>query len=141
MAKTSQDDQTAFCAAEATLDHFHLQAKRVSILLTDDVTIHEMNRAFRGMDRPTDVLSFAAREGEALLQGKGYEFLGDIAVSMDTAQKQAEAYGQTRQRELAFLVIHGMLHLLGYDHMEEEEERIMREQQRAILDSMGAIWR
>lgn len=136
ITKTQQEEQTTFQAAQTVLDYFRIRASRVSILLTDDATIQVMNRTFRGIDRPTDVLSFAAREGEILLQGKGYEFLGDIAVSVETAKRQADEYGQTRQRELAFLVVHGMLHLLGYDHMEAEEEEEMREKQRVILNLM-----
>ena len=104
--------------------------------MVDDEEIHEMNRSYRGIDRPTDVLSFPTRDGDALL-GPPDGFLGDIVISMDRAVQQAEEYGHSLKRELSFLAVHGTLHLLGYDHMEEEEKRIMFEKQDAILLYMG----
>lgn len=120
-------------AAEASLMYFDLSHESVTISVVDDSMIHKMNREFRAKDRPTDVLSFAAREGEPIAQAKGFEFLGDIIISLETAKRQANEYKQSVARELAFLTIHGMLHLLGYDHMTPEEEQEMRECQRNIL--------
>ena len=111
----------------------------VSLMFTDDETIHEMNREYRGIDRPTDVLSFALEEGEEeeIYGGPEENLLGDIIISVETATRQAEDYGHSVEREMAFLALHGMLHLLGYDHMEEEERQEMRAQEEAILASLG----
>lgn len=111
----------------------------VSLMFTDDETIHEMNREYRGIDRSTDVLSFALEEGEEeeIYGGPEENLLGDIIISVETATRQAEEYGHSVEREMAFLALHGMLHLLGYDHMEEEERQEMRAQEEAILASLG----
>lgn len=111
----------------------------VSLMFTDDETIHEMNREYRGIDRPTDVLSFALEEGEEeeIYGGPEENLLGDIIISVETATRQAEEYGHSVEREMAFLALHGMLHLLGYDHMEEDERQEMRAQEEAILASLG----
>ena len=111
----------------------------VSLMFTDDETIHEMNREYRGIDRPTDVLSFALEEGEEeeIYGGPEENLLGDIIISVETATRQAEEYGHSVEREMAFLALHGMLHLLGSDHMEEEERKEMRAQEEAILASLG----
>ena len=111
----------------------------VSLMFTDDETIHEMNREYRGIDRPTDVLSFALEEGEEeeIYGGPEENLLGDIIISVETATRQAEEYGHSVEREMAFLALHGMLHLLGYDHMGEEERKEMRAQEEAILASLG----
>lgn len=111
----------------------------VSLMLTDDESIHEMNREYRGIDRPTDVLSFALEEGEEeeIFGGPEENLLGDIIISVETAVRQAEEYGHSVEREMSFLALHGMLHLLGYDHMEEEERQEMRAQEKAILAALG----
>lgn len=96
--------------------------------LTDDATIHELNRDYRGKDRPTDVLAFAQREGEG-----GHlcpEILGDIVISLDTAERQAS---RGLYAELVFLAAHGLCHLLGYDHRDDEEERVMNERMKALI--------
>lgn len=122
-------------AAEAALLH-EGRSGDVTVLLTDDAAIHTMNRVYRSVDRPTDVLSFPAREGERVLQiPDGY--LGDIAISVDTAKRQAEEYGHSFSRELSFLTVHGMLHLLGYDHMNENDRMRMFALQDQILEEIG----
>ena len=108
----------------------------VTVELTTPEGIQSLNRDFRNVDAVTDVLTFPAWEGEALLAPPdGY--LGDIAICLARAQEQAAAYGQSLRRELAFLAVHGTLHLLGYDHMEPVQERAMFERQDAILEEMG----
>ena len=102
----------------------HGPKKRVSVLVTDDEDIRGLNRQFRDIDKPTDVLSFPSQE-----EG----FLGDIAISLEKAQAQADEYGHSLEREVAFLTAHAMLHLFGFDHMEEKDDRVMRQQQREIL--------
>ena len=100
----------------------------VSLLFTDDEAVRELNSRYRGLDSSTDVLSFPS--GEA-------GFLGDIAISVPRAQQQAEEYGHPLAREVAFLTVHAMLHLFGYDHIEEADEAKMRERQREILKNAG----
>ncbi len=116
-----------------------------NIVIADDAYLWELNRQFRGIDRATDVLSFPANDlqgtmSEALKAGlepelgeEGELFLGDIFISIEHATAQAEEYGNTLTQELCFLAVHGMLHLMGYDHMQEQEEQVMRQKQREAL--------
>lgn len=111
----------------------------VSVVFCDDAHIHELNRTYRGVDRPTDVLSFALNEGEEpdIVNGPAENLLGDIIISLDTAARQAEEYGHSLEREMAYLVIHGMLHLLGYDHEKDEDKAEMREEEEYVLGLLG----
>lgn len=119
----------------------------VSVLLTDNEGIHELNRDYRGVDRPTDVLSFPANElspGEfdaALCEEDpetGRVFLGDMAISLEKCEAQAEEFGHSFERELMYLTVHSTLHLLGYDHVDEAEmKRQMRGREDAIMSRLG----
>ncbi|GAB7386323.1 rRNA maturation RNase YbeY [Bacillaceae bacterium] len=108
----------------------------LAITLVDDARIRELNRQYRGVDRPTDVLSFPMLEGEEDFPVAGGEvptLLGDIVISVPRAVEQAEEYGHSFERELGFLVVHGFLHLLGYDHHDEAAEKKMFARQEEIL--------
>jgi probable rRNA maturation factor len=106
----------------------------LSIVLADDPTVHELNREYRGTDAPTDVLSFAQSEGEAFAQPEGAaRHLGDVVISVDTARRQAQEYGITLQDEVSHLLVHGILHLLGYDHEAADEADVMRAHEDAVL--------
>ena len=109
----------------------------VSVSFVDNAFIHQLNRDYRKIDRPTDVISFAFLDGEsdreAQLNGGGIVCLGDIYISIDKAKEQAEEYGHSLNRELSFLFVHGLLHLLGYDHMTPEDEKVMFALQDEIL--------
>lgn len=108
----------------------------VDITLVDDAAIHELNRTYRGIDRPTDVLSFALDEGEEEPEVDDDEIehlLGDVIISAPTAVRQGEEYGHGLEREMTYLAVHGMLHLLGYDHMEEKDKLIMRKREEEVL--------
>ena len=123
----------------------------VSLLLTDDETIHQINKEQRDIDRATDVLSFPmtdyVTEGDfAFLEEEGADcfhpetgelLLGDIVISGDKVLQQAESYGHSPLREYAFLIVHSLLHLVGYDHMEEQEAKRMEKKQADVLESMG----
>ncbi len=112
----------------------------VSISLVDDETIHEYNLQFRNKDKSTDVLSFPLGENGVydVNPDTGRFLLGDIVISLETAIRQAKIFGHTVERELAFLTVHSMLHLLGYDHENGGlEEARMREKEEAILTSLG----
>ena len=108
----------------------------VDITLVDDAAIHELNRTYRGIDRPTDVLSFALDEGEEEPEVDDDEIehlLGDVIISAPTAVRQGEEYGHGLEREMTYLAVHGMLHLLGYDHMEEKDKLIMHKREEEVL--------
>ncbi|CDD55820.1 rRNA maturation RNase YbeY [[Bacteroides] pectinophilus] len=124
----------------------------VNVLLTDNESIHETNREYRGVDAPTDVLSFPMIDYEApadfaFLEDSPVEdyfdpdtgelLLGDIVISVEKVMEQAEKYGHSVKRELAFLVAHSMLHLFGYDHMEPDEAEVMEDKQNQILLNIG----
>ena len=123
-------------AAQKALD-YEGQTGDLTILIDTPDHIRELNRSFRNVDRVTDVLTFPAWEGEISLCADGY--LGDIMICYERAKEQAFEYGHSLERELSFLAVHGVLHLLGYDHMTEADERVMRERQTAILDSIGVV--
>ena len=108
----------------------------VDITLVDDAAIHELNRTYRGIDRPTDVLSFALDEGEEEPEVDDDEIehlLGDVIISAPTAVRQGEEYGHGLEREMTYLAVHGILHPLGYDHMEEKDKLIMRKREEEVL--------
>jgi probable rRNA maturation factor len=120
----------------------------VSVVFSDDATVHELNREYRGIDRPTDVLSFglsdiaAPVESEPAIPGfvlppdTGLE-LGEIVISQETAARQAAEHGRAPDHELAHLVVHGVLHLLGHDHAVPEEEARMRAREDEVLIACG----
>lgn len=127
------------CHAVLTYEGFDDDAE-VSVMLVNDAKIREMNNEFRGIDRKTDVLSFPLGENGEFDENPetGAGMLGDIVISLETAQKQAEVYGHSLEREIGFLTVHSMLHLLGYDHEESSlQERLMREKEEAILTDLG----
>lgn len=109
----------------------------VDITIVDDEEIHTLNREYRNVDRPTDVLSFALDEGEEdepeLIDGPEEHLLGDIIISAETAQRQGEEFGHGLEREIVYLAVHGLLHLLGYDHMTDEDKKIMRAREEEAL--------
>lgn len=111
----------------------------VSLVLTSDQEIQELNRTYRGIDRPTDVLSFPQEEGEGewIAPPTGVRNLGDIVISYRRAEEQAEEYQHSLQRELGYLIAHGTLHLLGYDHETEPERQEMRQREERALTAAG----
>jgi probable rRNA maturation factor len=112
----------------------------VSLVLTDDAGIAALNREFRGVDAPTDVLSFPQLDAAGPVTAVPADaplLLGDIVVSLQRAEAQAHEYGHTRARELGFLLAHGLLHLLGYDHETATEAATMEARQEAVLHALG----
>jgi probable rRNA maturation factor len=108
----------------------------VSIMLVDDQYIHALNLHYRMMDKPTDVLSFSQIEGDEQSVFEGVTALGDIVISIDTADRQADSGGRSLDDELEILTIHGMLHLLGYDDSDDDLADIMREREKGILNGL-----
>jgi probable rRNA maturation factor len=121
----------------------------VALSFVDDQEIHQLNKDYRGIDRPTDVLSFAMQEETDEELGIIYEvedesdpipyegMLGDIIISVERAKVQSEEYGHSLERELGFLFVHGFLHLIGYDHQDDESEAVMTKKQEAVLQQAG----
>lgn len=111
----------------------------ISVTIVDNEEIHSINLKHRGIDRPTDVLSFPLIdfEKESLPDDGSKIYLGDIIISIERAIEQAKEYGHSIDREIGFLTAHSMLHLLGYDHMVEEEEKIMFKKQEEILNNLN----
>ena len=124
---------------------------QINVLLTDNEGIHSYNKEYRGIDRETDVLSFPNLDFEAESDfgaveenyadcfdpDSGELVLGDIIISVDKVREQAKSYGHSEKREFAFLIAHSMLHLCGYDHMEETEAKRMEEKQENVLQALG----
>ena len=109
-----------------------------NLIIVDNVYIHELNKNYRGIDRETDVITFALEDEDSLIMPEEVERnLGDIYISIDKARSQAEEYGHGLLRELSFLAVHGFYHLLGYDHMTEEEEKVMFKKQEEVLEDYG----
>ncbi len=106
-----------------------------NVIFVDSNTIHDINKTYRNVDRVTDVISFALEDNKTI--ELDHRLLGDIYICVERAEEQAKEYGHSFLRELAFLTIHGLLHLLGYDHMEKEEEQIMFQKQEDILNEFG----
>jgi probable rRNA maturation factor len=118
---------------DSTLKHENAEGSIFSIIFVGDEEIHEINRDYRGVDRITDVISFAFEDdGEKLYNN--IRVLGDIYICIPQMKRQAVDYGHSEKRELSFLTVHGLLHLLGYDHMKEEDEKVMFGLQEMILD-------
>ena len=136
----SEEERAAVRRAIETVGRLYgAEGAEVSVTLTDDAHIHVINREYRNVDRPTDVISFALTESEEpeIIGGGEHEVLGDLIISLERMRAQAAEYGHTELRELSFLTVHGMLHLLGYDHMEAEERQEMEEEQRAVMEELG----
>lgn len=113
----------------------NLEQAIFNIILVDNTYIHTLNKDYRGIDRPTDVISFALEDEKEM--ESPIRVLGDIYISVDKIKEQSEAYGHSYLREFAFLSVHGLLHLLGYDHQTIEEEKEMFAYQEEILNEAG----
>lgn len=147
-------EEVARLVVDAALDIVRCPYEsEIDLLLTHDEEIHEMNREHRGIDRPTDVLSFPMlefaipgdfsgidEEAEDVFNPESGELmLGDIVISADRVLAQADEYGHSPRREYAFLIAHSILHLCGYDHMEEDERAVMEEKQREIMEKINIL--
>lgn len=128
-------------AAEACLRQENMDQERcqVSVSFVDEETIQELNRTYRDVDSITDVLSFPQFDDLAELPEEGIFSLGDVVICQQRAREQAEEFGHSYERELIYLFTHSMLHLLGYDHMEEEDQREMRAQEEAVMTYLGLV--
>lgn len=148
--KLSVDDelqQLVQLVADTALEHEGFDKKsEISVLFVDNEQIKEINNDFRQIDSATDVLSFPMLDfdGARVIDGVGDSYLGtvvlgDIVLSLERAAAQAEEYGHSYKREVGFLVCHSMLHLLGYDHENEDERSVMRDKEETILEKIGLV--
>ena len=115
------------------LDTERVSNAEFSVIITDNKTIKDLNKKYRDIDKETDVISFALEDEKEENVYLEKRILGDIYISIDKAKDQASEYGHSLTRELSFLAVHGLLHLLGYDHMNENDEKIMFSKQELIL--------
>ena len=125
-------------AADTVGELYGVENSEFSVTLTDDEHIHALNKKYRGIDRATDVLSFAFRESdEPEVIGAEFEILGDVIISLERAKIQAAEFGHSFLREVIFLEVHGLLHLLGYDHIADDERQEMETEQKFIMAKLG----
>lgn len=134
---TATWEQSCVLWSEQVLTYLQLPDAIVSIMLCDDATIHPLNRDYRDKDKPTDVLSFAQREGEFAFLNDN--LLGDVIISMETTIRQAQERQHSTETELRVLLVHGLLHLLGYDHIEDDEAEVMEAKEREILAHLQTL--
>ena len=130
---------TMMQAAEYCLDAEQIDTERseISVTFVSLEEIHELNREYRQVDSPTDVLSFPQFDDLDDLPEEGEIMLGDVVICSDRAKEQAEEFGHSFEREIIYLFVHSVLHLLGYDHMEEDEKRIMRRREEEVMERIG----
>lgn len=121
----------------SALDKEKLDNTSFNLIIVDNSYIHNLNKDYRGIDRETDVITFALEDEKSLVLPTDDRVLGDIYISIDKARVQAEEYGHSLLRELSFLAVHGFYHLLGYDHMSEDDEKIMFDKQEEVLSEYG----
>jgi len=119
-----------------TLKYQNIENAIFNIIIVDNKTVKEINKEYRGIDRPTDVISFALEDDSSFVKLE-YRVLGDIYISIEKVREQAKEYGHSFLRELSFLTVHGILHLLGFDHMNKEDEKVMFKLQELILSEYG----
>ena len=128
---------TVLKVLESALVKENLNNTSFNVIIVDNKFIHELNRTYRGIDRETDVITFALEDEDSLVVPDDERILGDIYISIDKARSQAEEYGHSLLRELSFLAVHGFYHLLGYDHMTKEDEEVMFKKQEEVLEAYG----
>jgi len=110
---------------------------QVNVIIVDNDYIHKINKEYRGIDRETDVISFALEDETSMKLPDDIRILGDIYISIDKVLEQAQSYNHSNLRELAFLCVHGLFHLLGYDHQTKDEEEVMFKKQEEVLEKYG----
>ena len=121
----------------SAMEKENLKDTSFNLIIVDNDYIHELNKNYRGIDRETDVITFALEDEDTIIIGDNERILGDIYISIDRARSQAVDYGHSFLRELSFLAVHGFYHLLGYDHQTKEEEEVMFGKQEEVLESYG----
>ena len=129
------DDLTGVLDLAVKIENLHKVS--FNVIIVDNEYIHKINKEYRNIDRETDVITFALEDEESIVLPGDERVLGDIYISIDKVRSQAKEYGHSERRELCFLAVHGFYHLLGYDHMTEEDEKIMFSKQERVLSEYG----
>ncbi len=132
--KIDQELKTVYDVLIHGLKHLKIDEAIFNVIIVDNDYIHKLNKEYRHIDRETDVITFALEDDKTF--NPDVRILGDVYISIDKAKSQSIEYGHSLLRELCFLAVHGMLHLLGYDHMKKEDELVMFKLQEEILDEM-----
>lgn len=127
------DKVVELCLIQEDID----RRAEVDLLFVDNAAIREMNRTYRDKDSATDVLSFPMYEADEPIDDEEEILFGDIVISLERAKEQCAEYGHSLEREVMYLLVHGLLHLAGYDHMEEEEKKEMRQREELLLEKIG----
>lgn len=135
--KEIKELDTVLKVLESALKKENLDNVSFNLIIVDNEYIHELNRDYRNIDRETDVITFALEDEDSIILPNDERVLGDIYISIDKASSQALEYGHSLLRELSFLAVHGFYHLLGYDHMRPEEEKVMFKKQEEVLEEYG----
>lgn len=128
---------TVLKVLDSALKKENLDNVSFNLIIVDNEYIHELNRDYRNIDRETDVITFALEDEDSIILPNDERVLGDIYISIDKAESQALEYGHSLLRELSFLAVHGFYHLLGYDHMRPEDEKVMFKKQEEVLEEYG----
>ena len=128
---------TVLKVLDSALKKENLDNVSFNLIIVDNEYIHELNRTYRNIDRETDVITFALEDEDSIILPSDERVLGDIYISIDKAESQALEYGHSLLRELSFLAVHGFYHLLGYDHMTEDDEKVMFTKQEEVLEEYG----
>lgn len=128
---------TVLKVLDSALKKENLDNVSFNLIIVDNEYIHELNRTYRNIDRETDVITFALEDEDSIVLPSDERVLGDIYISIDKAESQSQEYGHSLLRELSFLAVHGFYHLLGYDHMTEEDEKVMFKKQEEVLEEYG----
>ena len=121
----------------SALEKEHMENTSFNLIIVDNNYIHELNKNYRHIDRETDVITFALEDEDTVIIPDEERMLGDVYISLDKAMAQADEYGHSFLREICFLAVHGFYHLLGYDHMTEDDEKVMFTKQEEVLNSYG----
>ncbi len=131
--------ETVSKVLDSAIEKEKLENVTFNLIIVDNNFIHELNKNYRNIDRETDVITFALEDDDTMILPDGVRVLGDIYISIDKAKSQALEYNHSLLRELSFLAVHGFYHLLGYDHMTKEEEKIMFTKQEEVLEAYGIV--
>ena len=135
--KEIKELDTVLKVLDSALKKENLDNVSFNLIIVDNEYIHKLNRDYRNIDRETDVITFALEDEDSIILPNDERVLGDIYISIDKASSQALEYGHSLLRELSFLAVHGFYHLLGYDHMTEEDEKVMFKKQEEVLEEYG----
>ena len=135
--KEIKELDTVLKVLDSALKKENLDNVSFNLIIVDNEYIHKLNRDYRNIDRETDVITFALEDEDSIILPNDERILGDIYISIDKAESQALEYGHSLLRELSFLAVHGFYHLLGYDHMTEEDEKVMFKKQEEVLEEYG----